>query len=64
MHARTFAKTGRQVSEIGLGTWQLGGTEWGSVADEQAMATLHAAAEAGVTLFDTADIYGQGRSET
>jgi aryl-alcohol dehydrogenase-like predicted oxidoreductase len=64
MHARLFGRTGRHVSEIGLGTWQLGGTEWGSVSDEQATATLHAAAEAGVTLFDTADIYGQGRSET
>ncbi len=64
MHTRPFQATGALVSEIGLGTWQLGGTEWGDVPDEQAMSTLRAAAEAGVTLFDTADIYGLGRSET
>jgi len=47
-----------------LGTWQLGGTEWGEVSDQQAMDTLLAAAEAGITFIDTADIYGMGRSET
>ncbi len=64
MQMRSFLATGASVSEIGLGTWQLGGTEWGEVPDDQAMATLHAAADAGVTFFDTADIYGLGRSET
>ena len=64
MHTRVFDKLGRQVSEIGLGTWQLGGTEWGDVDDRQALATLTAAADAGVTFLDTADIYGLGRSET
>lgn len=63
MQYRTFAATGQSVSEVGLGTWQLGGTEWGDVSDQEALATLAAAAEAGVTLFDTADIYGAGRSE-
>jgi aryl-alcohol dehydrogenase-like predicted oxidoreductase len=47
-----------------LGTWQLGGSEWGDVAESDALATLSAAADAGVTFFDTADIYGQGRSES
>lgn len=64
MKTRPFANTSIQVSEVGLGTWQLGGTEWGSVTDQQAFAVLQQAYEAGITLFDTADIYGQGRSET
>lgn len=63
MNTRPFANTSIQISEVGLGTWQLGGTEWGSVTDEQAFAVLQQAYEAGITLFDTADIYGQGRSE-
>lgn len=64
MRTRPFGTNGPQVSEIGIGTWQLGGTEWGDVTDEQALATLEAAAEAGTTFLDTADIYGMGRSET
>ncbi len=64
MHTRPFGRTGVEVSEIGLGTWQLGGTEWGDVSDEQGLDTLRAAADAGVTFLDTADIYGVGRSET
>lgn len=63
MRTRTFGTTGRSVGEIGLGTWQLGGG-WGSVGEEDAMATLRAAWEAGTTFFDTADVYGMGRSET
>jgi aryl-alcohol dehydrogenase-like predicted oxidoreductase len=64
MKTRNFGRVERPVSEIGLGTWQLGGTEWGDVSDEQALNTLRSAAAAGVTFFDTADIYGGGRSET
>lgn len=64
MRTRPFGKTGIHVSEIGLGTWQLGGTEWGALPDQQALETLQAAAEAGVTFLDTADIYGMGRSES
>ena len=63
MNTRIFGKTGRVVSEVGLGTWQLGGG-WGDVTDEAALATLRAAYEAGTTFFDTADVYGDGRSET
>jgi aryl-alcohol dehydrogenase-like predicted oxidoreductase len=63
MNTRSFGGTGRTVGEIGLGTWQLG-AGWGDVSDETAMATLRAAWEAGTTLFDTADVYGMGRSET
>jgi aryl-alcohol dehydrogenase-like predicted oxidoreductase len=63
MNARIFGRTGHAVGEIGLGTWQLGGG-WGDVPDDVALATLRAAWEAGTTLFDTADVYGMGRSET
>ena len=64
MHQRVFPQIGAEVSDLGLGTWQLGGTEWGEVSDRQALDTLAAAADAGVTLLDTADIYGLGRSES
>jgi aryl-alcohol dehydrogenase-like predicted oxidoreductase len=63
MNTRTFGNTGRTVSEVGLGTWQLG-ANWGNVTEDTALATLRAAWEAGTTLFDTADVYGMGRSET
>jgi aryl-alcohol dehydrogenase-like predicted oxidoreductase len=63
MNSRIFGKTGRLVSEVGLGTWQLG-AGWGDVTDDAALATLRAAHEAGTTFFDTADVYGDGRSET
>jgi aryl-alcohol dehydrogenase-like predicted oxidoreductase len=53
---------GRNVGVIGLGAWQLG-ADWGSVSEDDAHATLGAAADAGVTFFDTADVYGDGRSE-
>jgi aryl-alcohol dehydrogenase-like predicted oxidoreductase len=63
MKSRIFGKTGRLVGEIGLGTWQLG-AGWGDVTEETALATLRSAHEAGTTFFDTADVYGDGRSET
>jgi aryl-alcohol dehydrogenase-like predicted oxidoreductase len=62
MKTRAFGKTGWQVSEIGLGCWQLG-ADWGDVSEDQALGILRAAADAGVTFFDTADVYGLGRSE-
>jgi aryl-alcohol dehydrogenase-like predicted oxidoreductase len=62
MDQRNIERLGRSVSVIGLGTWQLG-ADWGSVAAEDARATLEAAVEDGVTFFDTADVYGDGRSE-
>jgi aryl-alcohol dehydrogenase-like predicted oxidoreductase len=58
-----LGRTGRQVSAIGLGTWQFGG-DWGEVGEAEAIEVLSAAAAAGVTLFDTADVYGDGRSES
>lgn len=63
MRHRRFAALARDVSEIGLGCWQIG-SEWGEVSDAQARAVVRAAVDAGVDFFDTADIYGAGRSET
>jgi aryl-alcohol dehydrogenase-like predicted oxidoreductase len=63
MKTRIFGRTNRAVGEVGLGTWQLG-AGWGNVTEEGALATLRAAYEAGTTFFDTADVYGMGRSET
>src|SRR5471032_2693205 len=62
LNTRPFGKLGINVSEVGLGTWQLG-AGWGDVPEDVAMATLQAAYESGTTLFDTADVYGMGRSE-
>ena len=63
MESRQLGRTGRQVSVIGLGCWQLG-ADWGDVGEDDALAVLHAALDAGVTFLDTADVYGDGRSET
>ncbi len=63
MEQRILGRTGRQVSVVGLGCWQLG-ADWGDVTDADAVAVLHAALDAGVTFLDTADVYGDGRSET
>ena len=62
MHTRPFNGTGRDVSEIGLGCWQIGGS-WGEVEEATALQILADAHDAGVTFFDTADVYGGGRSE-
>ena len=62
MKQRPLGRTGREVSIVGLGTWQLG-ADWGDVSEVDATAVLEASADAGVTLFDTADVYGDGRSE-
>jgi aryl-alcohol dehydrogenase-like predicted oxidoreductase len=62
MQERILGRTGTPVSVIGLGAWQLG-ADWGEVDEEQAFATLGAAVEAGVSFIDTADVYGDGRSE-
>lgn len=62
MHYRRLGRTGFEVSEIGFGTWAIGG-EWGSVDDAASLHALHAAADQGVTFFDTADVYGDGHSE-
>jgi aryl-alcohol dehydrogenase-like predicted oxidoreductase len=62
MEHRRLGKTGRNVSVIGFGAWAIGG-DWGARDDETALKALHAAADAGVDLIDTADVYGDGHSE-
>jgi aryl-alcohol dehydrogenase-like predicted oxidoreductase len=62
MEEREIKRLDRIVSVVGLGTWQLG-ADWGDVAEDAARAVLEAAVEHEVTFFDTADVYGDGRSE-
>jgi aryl-alcohol dehydrogenase-like predicted oxidoreductase len=62
MEHRTLGRTGRDISVVGLGAWQLG-ADWGAVDEDDALAVLGAAVDAGVTFIDTADVYGDGRSE-
>ncbi len=62
MHSRRLGKTGLAVSEVGFGAWAIGGS-WGETDDDESLAAMHAAVDAGVTFFDTADVYGDGRSE-
>jgi aryl-alcohol dehydrogenase-like predicted oxidoreductase len=62
MEHRTLGRTNEDVSVVGLGTWQLG-ADWGEVSEQDALGVLEASAEAGVSFFDTADVYGDGRSE-
>jgi aryl-alcohol dehydrogenase-like predicted oxidoreductase len=59
---RILGRTGRAISVIGLGTWQLG-ADWGDIDEKDALAVLDAAVASGVTFLDTADVYGDGRSE-
>ncbi|CAL8975054.1 Aldo-keto reductase YhdN [Cellulomonas sp. T2.31MG-18] len=62
MEHRVLGRTGRDVSVVGLGCWQLGG-DWGEVGEDVALGVLAAAVDSGVTMLDTADVYGDGRSE-
>ena len=62
MKYRSLGRTGWKISEISFGSWAIGGA-WGEVNDEESLATLHAALDGGVNFFDTADVYGDGRSE-
>lgn len=62
MNYRSFGRTGWQVSEISFGAWAIGGS-WGSVSDDDALAALRTAIDSGVNFIDTADVYGDGRSE-
>ncbi len=63
MRMRQFGRTGRPVSEIGFGSWGIGGGQWAAVDDKEALGALRAALDLGVTFIDTADVYGDGRSE-
>ena len=71
MNYRKFGKTDLQVSEIGFGAWAIGGAAnvggveigWGKVDDDVSKEAIHAALDAGINFFDTADFYGLGHSE-
>jgi aryl-alcohol dehydrogenase-like predicted oxidoreductase len=62
MQYRALGRTGWNVSEVGFGAWAIGGS-WGTPDDNESMAALHRALDLGVNFFDTADVYGDGRSE-
>ncbi|MFW5950465.1 MAG: aldo/keto reductase, partial [archaeon] len=62
MQRRPLGTTGWDVTEIGLGTWNIGG-DWGAVADETGRSVVRTAIDAGIDFVDTADVYGDGRSE-
>ncbi|MBU0472523.1 MAG: aldo/keto reductase [Bacteroidetes bacterium] len=62
MNYRTLGRTGWQVSEISFGAWAIGG-DWGNVSEKDSMEALHTAVDMGINFFDTADVYGDGRSE-
>ena len=62
MRYRELGKTGMKVSEIGFGAWAIG-SSWGKVSDEESLAALHKAVDLGLNFVDTADVYGDGRSE-
>ena len=62
MNYRALGKTNWQVSEVSFGAWAIGGS-WGEVSDEGSLRALHKAVDEGINLFDTADVYGDGRSE-
>lgn len=62
MEQRILGRTQRPVSVVGLGCWQLG-ADWGDVAEDDALAIIDTALDSGVTFLDTADVYGDGRSE-
>ena len=63
METRRLGRSGPEVSVLGLGTWAMGGDEWGPSDDQRSIEVLRAAVEQGITLIDTADVYGLGHSE-
>ncbi|MCK5793425.1 MAG: aldo/keto reductase, partial [Anaerolineales bacterium] len=63
LNTRRLGKSDFQVTEIGIGLWAIGGSEWGPVDDQNSLDTIEAALKAGITFFDTADVYGLGHSE-
>src|SRR5580765_5043659 len=62
MKYRILGKTGLNVSEVSFGAWAIGGS-WGETSDDESLRALHAAIDGGVNFIDTADVYGDGRSE-
>src|SRR5579864_3597861 len=62
MNYRALGRTGWKVSDISFGAWAIGGS-WGQVSEKDGLAALHQAVDSGVNFIDTADVYGDGRSE-
>src|SRR3990172_6382011 len=63
MRYRRLGKTGLEISEVGFGGWSIGGKDYGPTYDRESLAAIQRALDLGVTFFDTADMYGDGRSE-
>lgn len=63
MQYRALGESGFTVFEVGFGTWELGGQEWGAISEDAAIGLLHYASDQGINFYDTADAYGTGRSE-
>lgn len=63
LRTRGLGKSGFEVTEIGIGLWAIGGSEWGPVDDQNSLDTIEAALTSGINFFDTADVYGLGHSE-
>jgi aryl-alcohol dehydrogenase-like predicted oxidoreductase len=63
LEMRTLGKSGIEITALGIGLWAMGGTSWGPTEDRHSLDTINAALEAGITFFDTADVYGDGHSE-
>src|SRR3712207_3824876 len=63
MRFRELGRTGIQVSEVGFGSWSIGGKDWGPTDDAESLRAIHRAVDVGITFFDTADHYGDGHSE-
>jgi aryl-alcohol dehydrogenase-like predicted oxidoreductase len=63
IETRTLGKSGIEVTKMGIGLWAIGGSAWGDTDDADSLNTIDAALEAGITFFDTADVYGDGHSE-
>ena len=63
LETRPLGKSGIDVTRMGIGLWAIGGSAWGPVEDKNSLDTIDAALDAGITFFDTADVYGDGHSE-
>ena len=63
LQKRTLGKSGISISEVGLGLWAAGGDAWGPTDDSLVLSAIDAALDAGITFFDTSDVYGDGHSE-
>ncbi len=63
LETRILGRSGIQTTAMGLGLWAAGGGTWGPTDDRESLAAIDAAIEAGVTFFDSADVYGNGHSE-